>query len=199
MNNPPIILASSSEGRLLLLNKIGIYPDQILSPDIDETPLKKEKPRSLSIRLGRLKAEKIASMIDNGYVIGADSVSARGNIILPKAQTDEDVRYCLEIFSGRRHNTYTGVTILKIENGEIIDRREKIVKTIIKFKTLTKSEIQAYIDSKEGLGKGGGISISGVAQIFVTFISGSYSNIIGLPLFETRNMLLSLGYDIFNR
>ena len=197
MNQLPIILASSSKSRLDLLKTIGIIPSQIISPDIDETPLKKESPRNLAARLSQEKSKKIASNIENGYVIGADSVSARGSIILPKAQSDEDVRYCLKIFSGRRHNIYTGVTILKVENNHIIAKRDRIVNTIVKIKRLTETEIEAYVRSKEGLGKGGGICILGIAQVFVSFISGSHSNIIGLPLFETKNMLLSLGYDIF--
>ena len=199
MNNIPIILASSSESRLKLLKSIGIFPEKIIPADIDETPLKKEKPANLASRLAREKAWKVASSVRNGYIIAADSVSARGTIILPKAQTDEEVRYCLKIFSGRRHNVYTGVTIVKMLDGEIVIQREKLVKTIVKIKRLTDAEIEAYVKSKEGIGKGGGLSISGIAQIFVSFVSNSYSNIIGLPLFETRNMLLSLGYDILDR
>ena len=199
MNPVPIILASSSKSRLLLLEKIGITPTKIISPDIDETALKKENPRNLAIRLSKLKAEKISIEVKNGLVIGADSVSARGSIILPKAQTDEEVRYCLKIFSGRRHRVYPGVSIIKVENSQIISRRDKVVETIVKFKRLTDAEIENYVKSKEGIGKGGGFSVSGIGQVFINFISGSHSNIIGLPLFETRNMLLSLGYDIFNR
>lgn len=199
MNPMPIILASSSKSRLSLLEKIGIIPTKIISPDIDETPLKKENPRNLAMRLSKLKAEKIAIEVKNGLIIGADSVSARGSIILPKAQTDDEVRYCLKIFSGRRHRVYTGVSIIKIENSQIISRRDKVVETIVKFKSLTDAEIENYVRSKEGIGKGGGFSVAGIGQVFINFISGSHSNIIGLPLFETRNMLLSLGYDIFNR
>jgi septum formation protein len=199
MNHLPLILASSSPNRLNILYNIGIIPEKIISPDIDETPLKKEKPRNLAARLGKLKAEKIASEVENGYVIAADTVSARGNLILPKAINDEDVRYCLNILSGRRHRVYSGVTIIKIQNNQIIDRRDKIVQTIIKFKKLTEKEIESYIKSKEGIEKGGGFSICGIGQIFISFISGSYSNVGGLPLFETRNMLDSLGYDILNR
>jgi septum formation protein len=199
MDNIPIILASSSESRLRLLKAIGIIPEKVIPAEIDETPLKKEKPANLASRLAKEKAEKIAASIKTGYIIASDSVSARGTIILPKAQTDEEVRYCLKIFSGRRHTVYTGVTIVKMENGKLVGQRNKLVKTIVKIKRLTDSEIESYVKSKEGLGKGGGFSISGIGQVFVSFISNSYSNIVGLPLFETRNMLLSLGYDIFDR
>ena len=196
MTKLPLILASSSKSRLSLLKNIGIIPDKIIPSNIDETPLKKEKPSNLASRLSNEKAKKVSSLVKDGYILAADSVSARGNLILPKAENNEDVRYCMEIYSGRRHNVYTGVTILKIIDYEIADQRHRLVKSIVKFKRLTNQEIEAYIRTKEGIGKGGGICISGYAQIFISFISNSYSNIMGLPLFETRNMLLSLGYDI---
>jgi septum formation protein len=199
MSSLPLILASSSQRRLNLLRQISIEPDVVISPDIDETRLKKENPRNLAIRLSKLKAEKIASTTENGYVLSADSVCACGNIVLPKAQNDEDVRYCLKTLSGRRHQVYTGVTIIKVQSGQIISTRNRIVKTIVKIKSLTDSEIEGYILSKEGIGKGGGFAISGIAEVFISFVAGSYSNIVGLPLFETRNMLVSLGYDIFQR
>ncbi len=196
MTKIPLILASSSPRRIELLSRIGIIPDKIIPADIDETEQKGELPKDLSSRLSKAKAEKIANEVDAAYIIGADTVAAIGRRILPKALNDDDVRSCLKLLSGKRHQVYTGVTIIKKNGSEILEKH-RLVKSILRFKRLTLEEIDLYIKSKEGLNKAGGFSLQGFAEVFVPFIGGSYSNILGLPLFETRNMLLSLGF--FNK
>jgi len=193
MTNIPLILASSSPRRLELLSKINVTPNQIISPDIDETELKAELPRQVVLRLANAKAEKVALKMDAAYILSADTITALGRRILPKALDDESVTACLKLLSGRSHNVYTGVTIIKKNSDEVITRH-RIVQTRIKFKRLTDKEINLYVESKEGIGKAGGCSIQGFIESFVPCINGSYSNILGLPLFETRNMLISLGF-----
>jgi septum formation protein len=193
MTNIPLILASSSPRRLELLSRIGIIPNQILPADIDESEQKQELPRNLVSRLAKAKAEKIASEVDKAYIIGADTVTALGRRILPKALNDDDVRFCLNLLSGKRHQVYTGITIIKKNGSETLERN-RLVQSIVRFKRITDQEIELYVQSKEGINKAGGCSIQGLVESFIPFISGSHSNILGLPLFETRNMLISLGF-----
>lgn len=194
-NNLPIILASQSPARLEILQKLYITPSKTIPADIDESELPKESPDRLAFRLACEKAEKVAKNIkEDSIIIGADTVTARGKKILPKALTTEDVRYCLNILSGRTHKVYTGVCIIKKISKELIIRK-KLVETIVKFKRLTEQEIEFYCNLEEGLHKAGGCKISGYAEAFIPTIKGSYSNIMGLPMFETRNILTSLGYQ----
>ena len=193
----PIILASASSARLDLLSRINIHPI-VMPADIDETEKRGELPHAVASRLSREKAETIAAQIDRGYIIGADTVAAVGRRIMPKALTPEMVAQCLALYSGRRHKLYTGVHIIKKHNDGSIVTRTKLSQTVVQFKRLTSQEIEFYAHCGEGLGKAGGYSIQGAVQAYVSFISGSFSNIIGLPLFETRNMLLSLGFNNFN-
>lgn len=192
MSTLPIILASSSPARLELLKRIKIFPDQILPADIDETEQKKELPTQLAPRLAYEKATTIAQKLDEGVIIAADTVSVAGRKFLPKALTKEDIKYCLEQVSGRRHRVYTGVCIIKKTSSEMI-MRKRLVCSTVKFKTLTKKEIEFYCSLDEGLNKAGGYTMTGYAECFVSYIAGSYSNVKGLPLFETVNMLNSLG------
>lgn len=191
----PIILASQSPSRLKLLNSINITPSDIVPADIDETPAPKELPRNLASRLANEKAKKVLNKVENGYIIAADTVVAVGRRILPKALVDNDVAYSLRMLSGRRHRVYTGVTIIKVQDSDIITTSHKVVTTVVKMKRLTLGEIAFYVASKKGLNKAGGYSIKGLGQCLIQFVNGSVSNVIGLPLFETRNMLLSLGFD----
>lgn len=189
----PLILASASPNRLELLSKIGIVPDEIIPADIDETEGDRELPHMVARRLAYAKALKVTESVERGYIIGADTVAAVGRRILPKALDDESVRFCLNMLSGRRHKLYTAVTIIKKSHGELL-YRHKLVQTILKFKRLDQEEINTYIKSGEGLNKAGGYSIQGLAQAYIEYISGSFSNVVGLPLCEFRNMLKSLGF-----
>lgn len=192
MSHLPIILASASPARLELLKRIKIIPDQIMPADIDETEHKKELPTHLAQRLAYEKATLIANSVNEGVIIGADTVSTAGRKILPKALNKEDIKYCLEQMSGRRHRVYTAVYIIK-KTATNMSMRERLVLSTVKFKRLTDKEIEFYCSLDEGLNKSGGYTISGFAECFVSYISGSYSNVRGLPLFETVNMLNSLG------
>lgn len=188
----PIILASQSPARLELLARLRIFPDKILPADIDEAALKAELPRHLAVRLAYQKAMKVAGTVDAAIIIAADTVVAAGRRILPKAGNADDIRRCLEILSHRRHRVYTGVCIIK-KLPESLQIRQKLEQTIVKFKKLTNQDIEFYCQLTEGLHKAGGYSIREFAESFVTFISGSHANIIGLPLSTTANMLSSLG------
>lgn len=192
MSQIPIILASASPARLELLKRINIHP-LTMPADVDETELKGELPGDVAIRLCIAKGEKVAATVDQGYIIAADTVAAVGRRIMPKALTAEMVASCLRLYSGRRHKIYTGVHIIKKTNK--LKSRTRLVETVVRIKRLTEEEISFYSNCGEGLEKAGGYSIQGIFQSFTPFISGSFSNIIGLPLFETRNMLISLGLD----
>lgn len=185
----PLILASASPRRLDLLKQIGIVPAQVIPADIDEIPLKGELPRDLALRLAREKAVAISAQ-DNHFILGADTVVAVGRRILPKAETETDVSFCLDIMSGRSHSVYTGVALCTPQ-GHIIT---KIVTTKVKFKNLSPAEKNTYIQSGEGLGKAGGYGIQESAESFVRGINGSYSNIVGLPLYDIRAMLAGAGF-----
>ncbi|MCC8370538.1 MAG: Maf family protein [Janthinobacterium lividum] len=192
--NLPIILASQSPARVELLKRIKITPAQIIPADIDETPNLRESPNHLATRLAYEKATKVASQIeDSAIIIAADTVTALGRRILPKASSAEEVRYCLNILSGRRHRVYTGLCIIKKDKDQLVTR-QKIVQTVLKFKRLSEEELNFYCSLDEGIDKAGGCKISGYAEAFISFISGSYSNVMGLPLFETVNSLNSLGF-----
>ncbi|MCC8417157.1 MAG: Maf family nucleotide pyrophosphatase [Rickettsia endosymbiont of Bryobia graminum] len=193
-DNLSIILASQSPARLEILKRLQIIPSKIIPADIDESELPKESPDHLALRLACEKAELVAKNIkEDSIIIGADTVVTCGKKILPKALTNEDIRYCLNILSGRTHKVYTGLCIIKKNSGELVIRK-KLVQTIVKFKRLTDQEIEFYCNLEEGMNKAGGCGISGYAEAFMPFIKGSHSNIMGLPMFETRNMLISLGY-----
>jgi septum formation protein len=180
-----LILASASPRRLALLAQIGITPDEVIAADIDETPLKDETPRNLALRLARSKAEAVKA--DGAIVLAADTVVAVGRRVLPKAETEQEARTCLALLSGRTHRVYTGVAV-KAVNGAV---RERLVETRVAFKVLSAAELETYIASKEWHGKAGGYAAQGLAGRYIISIIGSYSSVIGLPLFETANLLES--------
>lgn len=192
----PLILASSSPDRLKLLKQIGISPSQLIPSNIDETPLPKELPSKLAKRLAELKGIKVAKQVEEGYIVAADTVCAAGRRILDKAETDETVEEYLKLLSGRRHKIYTGFAVYLKRNNEIVKSSSQVVESVIKLKRLSADEIKKYILSKEGIGKSGGMCISGLLQAYTTFISGSISNIIGLPLHELYKALTGLGYKL---
>jgi septum formation protein len=185
-----LILASSSPRRVALLASCGIAPDKIRPAEIDETSLSKELPRALASRLALAKAKEVAKTNPDAIVLGADTVVACGRRILPKAETAQDVRACLTLLSGRRHHVLTGVALILPEGGIL----SRLADSSVTFKRLTESEIESYVISGEGIGKAGGYAIQGRAAMLVRAMAGSYSNIVGLPLFDVGQMLKSCGY-----
>ncbi len=183
-----LILASSSPRRLLLLKQIGITPDKVISTDIDETELKGELPRDAALRLAVAKANAVTEK--NSYILAADTVVACGCRILPKTENEKDARACLELLSGRRHHVYGGIA-LKTPDGRIVKR---LCDTIVQFKKLTLKDINNYLESSEWRGVAGGYAIQGHAAAFVKFLGGSYSNVVGLSLYDTMIMLDGTGY-----
>ena len=185
-----LVLASASPRRLALLAQIGIVPDRVISTDIDETPLRDELPRQYVRRLALAKADGVAA--SGAYVLAADTAVAAGTRILPKAETEADARRCLTLLSGRRHRVLTTVVLRSPEgrNGE------RTVQSVVGFARLTARQLDAYVASEEWLGKAGGYAIQGRAAAFVAFISGSYSNVVGLPLFETAQLLRGMGWPL---
>jgi septum formation protein len=190
VNPAPLVLASASPRRLALLAQIGIVPDRIISPDIDETPLSDELPRDYARRLARAKADAVAAT--DAFVLAADTVVAAGRRILPKAETEAEARRCLALLSGRRHRVITAV-VLRSPDGR---RGERIVQSVVAFARLTSRQIDDYLASEEWRGKAGGYAVQGRAAAFVAFLSGSYSNVVGLPLFETAQLLRGVGWAV---
>lgn len=190
----PLILASQSPSRLALLERIKVFPELVLPANIDETEHVGELPSALASRLAYEKAQHIAKQIEyDAIIIGADTVASHGRRILPKALTNEDVRHCLTLLSGRRHRVYTGICVIKKSHNQNITR-QKLVETIVKFKQLTSQEIEFYCSLGEGVNKAGGCGISGYAEAFIPSIYGSHSNVMGLPLLETLHLLTSVGF-----
>lgn len=186
----PLVLASASPRRKQLLAQIGAEPDRIQPADIDETPRLKELPRPYAERLGLEKAEAVHK--PGQFTLAGDTVVALGRRILPKAETPEEVRMCLDLLSGRAHHVLTSVCLIG-PSGEIARR---LSDTRVILKRLSEAEIEAYVASDEGLGKAGGYGIQGQAGAFVRQINGSYTGIVGLPLFETASLLNGLGYRL---
>jgi septum formation protein len=192
VTRPRLILASASPRRLALLEQIGLRPDAVESADIDETILRQELPRAHAVRVARAKALAVQSRIGSGgdaCILAADTVVACGRRILPKAESAETVETCLRLLSGRRHRVMTAVAVI----GPDGRMRTRICETQVAFRRLEQAEIGQYALSGEGLGKAGGYAIQGRAAIFVRFMAGSYSNVVGLPLTETYQMLKTCG------
>ena len=185
-----LILASASPRRVQLLEQVGIKPDEILPADIDETPLKGELPRDLAGRLALGKAQAIADKHKEAYILAADTVVGCGRRILDKAETQDYARHCLEALSGRRHHVYGGIALITPEGKELT----RLVDTVVQFKRLTSKEITEYLESGEWDGKAGGYAIQGRAEGYIKFIRGSYSNVVGLSLYDTMGMLEGSGY-----
>jgi len=192
MNHPSFILASASPRRLALLADIGLVPSQVLPADLDETPLPCERPSTLALRLALAKGKAIACTEPEALVLSADTVVGVGRRILPKAETPEEVAACLKLMSGRRHRVYTGVALYG-PGGFVA---HKLCESTVTFKRLTPEEIAAYVLSGEGLGKAGGYAIQGRAATAIRAISGSYSNIVGLPLYEVAQLFARVGVKL---
>lgn len=186
-----LILASSSPRRRDLLARIGITPNAITSPAIDESPRDRELPRVYALRLAQEKAAAVAR--DEGdIVIAGDTTIALGRRILPPAESEDIQRELLRLLSGRRHHCLSAVCVI----GPDGTARSRLADTIVAFKALSEAEIESYVASGEGLGKAGGYAIQGRAEAFVRFLAGTHSGVIGLPLFETRALLVSAGYPL---
>lgn len=184
----PLILASASPRRLDLLRQVGLEPAKIDPADIDETPRPRELPRGYALRMAEAKLAAVASRHPGAIVLAADSVVVCGRRILPKAEVETEARACLKLLSGRRHRVMGGVAAV----GPAGRVRTRLVETVVRFKRLEQAEIDAYVESGEWRGKAGGYAIQGRAAAFADFISGSYSNVVGLPLFETVALLKSV-------
>jgi MAF protein len=177
------------------LCQIGYPPDRISPPDVDEAPRVGELPRALAVRLARAKAEAVRPMFADAFVIAADTVVARGRRALPKPASADEARRCLSLLSGARHRVFGGLAIIA-PDGRISAR---VVVTQVCFKPLSEAELDGYLRSGEWRDKAGGYAIQGRAAAFVRQLSGSYSNVVGLPLFETAQMLAGLGYRVPDR
>jgi septum formation protein len=189
---PPqrLVLASASPRRLDLLRQVGLEPDAVTAADIDESPLRNETPRRLALRLAAAKCAHVAAADSAAFVLGADTVVAVGRRVLPKAQTAEEVRACLDLLSGRSHRVLTAVAVAGPDGRRV----ERLSETRLRFKRLSDDDIARYIDSGEGIGKAGGYGVQGRAGAFVLELQGSYTGVVGLPLYETVSLLEGVGY-----
>ena len=187
-----LILASASPRRLDLLARIGVTPDAVIAADIDESVPRDELPRQHALRLAREKADAVARQQPDALVLAADTVVAVGRRILPKVEDAATLRACMKLLSGRRHRVLTGVALAVPGNGI----RERLVETTIAMKRLSDEEIDHYAGHGEWRGKAGGYALQGYGEVYVRHIGGSYSNVVGLPLAETRMLLKSAGYSI---
>ena len=187
---PSLVLASASPRRRDLLTQIGLPPDEIAPTDIDETPLKGELPRALA---GRLAQGKLAAAHHPGaYVVASDTVVGVGRRNLPKTESRDEAEMCLRLMSGRNHRVYTGVSVRAPDGREA----HRIAETRIAFKRLSDDELADYLDSGEWQGKAGGYGIQGRAGGFVMSLQGSYTGVVGLPVYETRQLLMGLGFPV---
>jgi septum formation protein len=190
-SSPDLILASASPRRVDLLRQIGIVPDSIIPADINEVPLKSELPRKLVRRLAHSKASLIARSHPEAFILAADTVVACGRRIIPKAVTQEEASAFLKLLSGRRHRVISGLAIVS-PDGKV---HQRIVETAVTFKRLSSKELDTYLASSEWRDKAGAYAIQGLAAKFVSALNGSYSNVVGLPLFETSQLLSGLGFQ----
>ena len=185
----PLVLASASPRRLDLLRQIGFAPDRVDPADIDESEGPDETPRRLALRLAREKAAVCAARAGDAYVLAADTVVAVGRRVLPKAETEDQARRCLTLLSGRAHKVLTGVAVVA-PGGRTAERLSEIR---LHFRRLTAADIDRYVAGGEWRGKAGGYAIQGEAGAFVMALQGSYSGVVGLPLYETQCLLEGLG------
>ena len=194
MQPPPkyqLILASQSPRRKHLLAEAGIFADHVIAADIDETPMKNERPADYVLRIAHQKANAVASRLDGQFVLSADTAVICGQRILPKAETAEEARRCLQLLSGRSHRVYGGICLYLPDGGW----RTKLSVSRVKFRPLGPADMHAYLQSGEWQGKAGGYAIQGRAGLYVRQITGSYSNIVGLDMHKVAGLLLGAGFD----
>jgi len=198
IGRPKLVLASGSPRRLALLNQAGIEPDSLQPAEVDEIPIKGELPRALANRLARAKAQaalasvRISEELRGSYILAADTVVAVGRRIMPKADMLEEAAACLRLLSGRNHRVYTGVCLVTPKETF----RQRLVETRVRFKRLSNEDLEAYLASGEWRGKAGGYAVQGLAGTFVVKMVGSYTNVVGLPLYESMSLLGGEGYPV---
>ena len=198
IGRPKLVLASGSPRRVTLINQAGIEPDALRPADIDETPKRGELPRACANRLARAKAEAALALVNideelrGAYILSADTVVAVGRRILPKADLLDEAAQCLRLLSGRNHRVHTAVCLVT-PSGAF---RQRLVETKVRFKRLNEEDIEAYLASGEWRGKAGAYAAQGIAGSFIVKLVGSYSNVVGLPLYEPTALLLGEGYPI---
>ena len=188
-----LVLASASPRRRDLLAHIHAAPDLVDPADIDEEPIAGELPKPHAQRLASEKAAAVAGRHPDALVLAGDTVVAVGRRILPKAEDEATLRECLQLLSGRRHRVYTGTCLIHPDGR----KWERTVETIVAMKRLSDQEIDAYAAMRdEWMGKAGGYGLQGYGEVYVRFIHGSHSNVVGLPVGEVRHMLKAAGYDL---
>lgn len=193
-----LVLASASPRRMVLLERAGLTPDLLNPCDIDETPIKRETPRHHSIRLAGEKAEaaksapQVRALGSNVFIVAADTVVGLGRRILPKADSYDDAAASLHLLSGRSHWVYSTVCVV----GPDGRKHSRCCETKVRLKRLSREDIESYLKSDEWRGKAGGYAIQGRAETFVRYLSGSYSGVMGLPLYETVHLLQGAGYPV---
>ena len=198
IGRPKLVLASGSPRRVTLINQAGIEPDALRPTDIDETPKRGELPRACANRLARAKAEAALRLVNldeelrGAYILSADTVVAVGRRILPKADLLDEAAQCLRLLSGRNHRVHTAVCLVTPAGAF----RQRLVETKVRFKWLNDEDIEAYLASGEWRGKAGAYAAQGIAGSFIVKLVGSYSSVVGLPLYETTQLLLGEGYPI---
>jgi septum formation protein len=195
-----LVLASASPRRLALLDRIGLAPDLLNPADVDETPLRRETPRRLAIRLAESKTDKAKAMpqVQNMgagvYVLGADTVVGLGRRILPKASSYQEAKDCLNLLSGRSHWVYSAVCLMSPDGK----KTTRCSETKVRFKRLSREDVESYLKCEEWRGKAGGYAIQGRAEAFVRYLAGSHSGVIGLPLYETVLLLQGAGFPVYH-
>ena len=187
-----LILASASPRRLDLLARIGVVPEAVVPADVDESIPKGELPRVHALRLAVEKAQAVARQHSDALILAADTVVAVGRRILPKVEDEATLRACMALLSGRRHRVLTGVALV----APGVATRTRLVETMIAMKRLSSEEVDYYASHGEWLGKAGGYALQGYGEVYVRHIAGSYSNVVGLPVAETRLLLKAAGYAI---
>ncbi len=195
---PKLVLASGSPRRLALLAQIGVQPERLMPVSIDETPKKHESARNLAKRLAEEKAAEAVKRLQDdaeykdALVLAADTVVSVGRRVLPKAESVEQATSCLRLLSGRAHRVYTAIAFVAANRAV----RRRLIETRVRFKRLSREEIDAYLASGEWRDKAGGYAIQGIAGAFVVKLVGSYTGVVGLPLYETMTLLSGDGYPV---
>jgi len=194
-----LILASASPRRLALLEQMGLRPEILAPTEIDETPLRRELPRNLAVRLAKAKVDaalasrKFKELEGDCYLLAADTVVAVGRRIIAKPEIAADAAAGLKLLSGRAHRVYTAISVVA-PNGK---QKNRVVETKVRFKRLSRQDLESYLSTGEWRDKAGGYAIQGRAEAFVMNISGSYSNVVGLPVYDTVQLLMGIGYPVY--